>query len=191
MKVQWLFGRANPAERSQTERAAVLSLVGCGDKRAVRVINPDGLTTAERRLPLPDVDEERAVRVANAIRMLVTRLRIYHPRSPRKYVTISLGVAGRVRRQPTSWRSPVMPISRCTTRRSRDGTPRSPVPPWRPPVWSWPRWRRRRPTWSRPPDDPRKRRAQAVFRAPPSSRHVGDRPHLAKHHPRCLTAEPS
>ncbi|MCA1470782.1 diguanylate cyclase [Bradyrhizobium sp. IC3195] len=44
---------------------------------------------------LPGVDEERAVRVANAIRMLVTRLHIYHPRSPGKYVTISVGVAGK------------------------------------------------------------------------------------------------
>lgn len=44
---------------------------------------------------LPGVNEERAVRVANAIRMLVTRLQIYHPRAPRKYVTISVGVAGK------------------------------------------------------------------------------------------------
>lgn len=44
---------------------------------------------------LPGVTEERAVKVANAIRMLVTRLEIYHPRSLRKYVTISVGVAGK------------------------------------------------------------------------------------------------
>nr|WP_247789919.1 GGDEF domain-containing protein [Bradyrhizobium sp. 155] len=42
---------------------------------------------------LPGVNEERAVKVADAIRMLVARLQIHHPRSPRKYVTISLGVA--------------------------------------------------------------------------------------------------
>ncbi|WP_245446866.1 diguanylate cyclase domain-containing protein [Bradyrhizobium sp. MOS002] len=42
---------------------------------------------------LPGVNEERAVKVADAIRMLVARLHIHHPRSPRKYVTISVGVA--------------------------------------------------------------------------------------------------
>ncbi|WP_247454838.1 MULTISPECIES: diguanylate cyclase [unclassified Bradyrhizobium] len=42
---------------------------------------------------LPGVNEETAVKVADAIRMLVARLQIHHPRSPRKYVTISLGVA--------------------------------------------------------------------------------------------------
>ena len=42
---------------------------------------------------LPGVNEERAVKVADAIRMLVARLEIHHPRSPRKYVTISVGVA--------------------------------------------------------------------------------------------------
>ncbi|TYO64256.1 diguanylate cyclase [Bradyrhizobium hipponense] len=44
---------------------------------------------------LPGVDEERAARVADAIRLLVRRLEIYHPRSPRKYVAISVGVAAK------------------------------------------------------------------------------------------------
>ena len=42
---------------------------------------------------LPGVNEERAVKVADAIRMLVARLQIHHPGSQRKYVTISVGVA--------------------------------------------------------------------------------------------------
>lgn len=42
---------------------------------------------------LPGVSEDKAVRVAEAIRLLVSRLNIYHPRSPRKRVTISIGVA--------------------------------------------------------------------------------------------------
>ncbi|WP_354123594.1 diguanylate cyclase [Bradyrhizobium sp. LA6.10] len=44
---------------------------------------------------LPGVDEEKAARVADAIRLLVRRLEIYHPRSPRKYVAISVGVAAK------------------------------------------------------------------------------------------------
>lgn len=42
---------------------------------------------------LPGVTEEKAIKVADAIRALVSRLQIYHPRAPRNYVTISVGVA--------------------------------------------------------------------------------------------------
>lgn len=42
---------------------------------------------------LPGVNEGRALKVADGIRMLVARLQIHHPRSPRTYVTISVGVA--------------------------------------------------------------------------------------------------
>jgi diguanylate cyclase (GGDEF)-like protein len=42
---------------------------------------------------LPGVDEARAVRVADAIRLLVSRLSIYHPGSALKRVSISVGVA--------------------------------------------------------------------------------------------------
>ncbi|WP_210163733.1 GGDEF domain-containing protein [Bradyrhizobium japonicum] len=42
---------------------------------------------------LPGVAEAKAVKVADAIRLLVSRLSIDHPRSPRKRVTISVGVA--------------------------------------------------------------------------------------------------
>jgi diguanylate cyclase (GGDEF)-like protein/PAS domain S-box-containing protein len=42
---------------------------------------------------LPGVDEERAIRVANGIRELISRLQIQHPRAPRNYLTISVGVA--------------------------------------------------------------------------------------------------
>jgi diguanylate cyclase (GGDEF)-like protein len=42
---------------------------------------------------LPGVTEERAARVADAIRLLVLRLDIYHPRSSTSRLTISIGVA--------------------------------------------------------------------------------------------------
>ncbi len=42
---------------------------------------------------LPGVKEEKAVKVADAIRALISRQQIYHPRAPRNYVTISIGVA--------------------------------------------------------------------------------------------------
>lgn len=44
---------------------------------------------------LPGVDEARAVKVADAIRLLVSRLSIYHPRTSLKRVTISVGVAAK------------------------------------------------------------------------------------------------
>ncbi|MCK1345811.1 diguanylate cyclase [Bradyrhizobium sp. CW11] len=44
---------------------------------------------------LPGVSEERPVKVADAIRLLVTRLHIYHPGAQRQYVTISVGIAAK------------------------------------------------------------------------------------------------
>lgn len=43
---------------------------------------------------LPGVSEERAVKVADVIRLPVTRLHIYHS-GAQKYVTISVGVAAK------------------------------------------------------------------------------------------------
>lgn len=42
---------------------------------------------------LPGVDAERAIRVADGIRALISRLQINHPRAARNHVTISVGVA--------------------------------------------------------------------------------------------------
>ncbi|MBR0969584.1 MULTISPECIES: sensor domain-containing diguanylate cyclase [Bradyrhizobium] len=47
----------------------------------------------EFAMVLPGVDEERAVKVADALRVLIRRLQVYHPRAPRSYLTISVGVA--------------------------------------------------------------------------------------------------
>nr|WP_249816578.1 GGDEF domain-containing protein [Bradyrhizobium sp. 159] len=42
---------------------------------------------------LPGVDEKKAIKVADAIRLLVRRLEIYHPRASRDHVSISIGLA--------------------------------------------------------------------------------------------------
>ena len=47
----------------------------------------------EFALVLPGLNEVKAVKVADAIRTLVQRLQIYHPQTPLKCVTVSVGVA--------------------------------------------------------------------------------------------------
>jgi diguanylate cyclase (GGDEF)-like protein/PAS domain S-box-containing protein len=49
---------------------------------------------------LPGVTEERAARVADAIRLLVQRLKIGHPRSPTSRLAVSVGVA---QKSPATW----------------------------------------------------------------------------------------
>nr|WP_249809202.1 diguanylate cyclase [Bradyrhizobium sp. 150] len=89
---------------------------------------------------LPGVNEERAVKVADAIRMLVARLQLHHPRSPRKYVTISLGVA-----EKGDATTDELALTRdtdiaCTTQRYRPGTARSQTRRWYPRAWKCRRW---------------------------------------------------